>query len=159
MKTNMNNIARILVLILVVIGLGAAGTFAQPPKKAPDYKVGMIQVNAFDEAQGKLSDPLDKDNPRTFFNDLSTSLFVWVVISGEKGSFEAGRFINVTVKEGKKIKMTRRVQIGLIGDEGFYFVPVYVYGPLCSDVSISASITGQRTASAQKVSVPFQCGE
>jgi hypothetical protein len=143
-------------LLTAIIICMSISVFAQKPPKAPDYKISTIQV---DEAKGDLSDPLDKKNPRVFFNDLSTSLFVWVVIQGQKGSFESGRMISITVTEGKKIKMTRNTQIGLIGEEGFYFVPVYVYGPLCSNVSIAAHITGQRTASANKVSVPFQCGE
>ncbi len=138
-----------------------SAVFAQKPAKAPDYSIGLIKVNAFDEAAGELSDA----NPvggevKSFFNDLSTSLFVWVAIEGQVGSFEPGRFLNVTVWEGKKIKMTRRnVQIGLIGEKGIYLVPVYVYGPLCEDVKITATITGQKTKSSKTVKIPFLCGE
>ena len=147
-------------LILTTIASSTA-VFAQKPKKAPDYSIGLIKVNAFDEAAGDLSDANPEGGEvKSFFNDLSTSLFVWVAISGEAGSFEAGRMVSVTVWEGKKIKTTRNnVQIGLIGDKGVYFLPVYVYGPLCSEVKITAKITGQKTASSKTVKIPFECGE
>lgn len=148
------------ILTIALAVLAFADTVnAQAPKKAPDYIVSSIEVNAFNEAEGSLSDALDKDKPPTFFNALSTSLFVWAVVAGEAGSFEPGRMINVTVLEGKKVKTTRRVQIGLIGEKGVYFVPVYVYGSLCSNVTITAKITGQRKPSSQTVKIPFMCGE
>ncbi len=147
-------------LAVVIAGIGITTILAQAPKKAPDYSIPMIEVNAFDEAVGELSDAIpDKGEPKSFFNDLSTSLFVWVMIQGEPGSFEAGRMANIVVMEGKKIKMTRNVQIGLIGDKGLYFLPVYIYGPLCSQVTITARITGQKTRSLKSVKIPFQCGE
>lgn len=158
----MKNIIRMLVAALMFTTTAASSAvFAQKPKKAPDYSVALIKVNAFDEAAGELSDAIPEvGEPKSFFNDLSTSLFVWVAISGEAGSFEAGRMVSVTVWEGKKIKMTRNnVQIGLIGEKGVYLVPVYVYGPLCSEVKITARISGQKTASSKTVKIPFECGE
>ena len=151
---------RIFAIAILIAGLGITAAFAQGTKKAPDYSIPTIQVNAFDEAAGELSDAIpDKSEPKYFFNDLSTSLFVWVMIQGEPGSFEPGRMANVVVLEGKKIKITRNVQIGLIGDKGLYFVPVYVYGSLCSQVTITAKITGQKTRSPKSVKIPFNCGE
>ncbi len=145
----MKIIIRNLTVALMFTTIAAtSAVFAQKPKKAPDYEIGLIKVNAFDEAAGELSDANPEvGEPKSFFNVLSTSLFVWVAISGEAGTFEAGRMVSVTVWEGKKIKTTRNnVQIGLIGDKGIYLVPVYVYGPLCSEVKITAKITGQKTA-------------
>lgn len=147
-------------LLLTTIAATSA-VFAQKPPKAPDYSIAMIKVNAFDEAAGELSDANpDGGEVKSFFNDLSTSLFVWVAIQGEAGSFEPGRMVSVTVWEGKRIKMTRNnVQIGLIGDKGVYIVPVYVYGSLCDEVKITAKITGQKTKSSKTVKIPFLCGE
>lgn len=158
----MKNIIRTLTIALMFTTIAASSAvFGQKPKKAADYEIGLIQVNAFDASTGDMSDAIPENaEPKSFFNDLSTSLFVWVAISGEAGSFEAGRMVSVTVWEGKKIKMTRNnVQVGLIGDKGVYFMPVFVYGPLCSEVKIAAKITGQKTASSKTVKIPFQCGE
>lgn len=158
----MKNIIRTLTFALMLTMMAAtSAVFAQKPPKAPDYSIAMIKVNAFDEAAGELSDANPEGGEvKSFFNDLSTSLFVWVAIQGEAGSFEPGRMVSVTVWEGKKIKMTRRnVQIGLIGEKGVYLVPVYVYGSLCEDVKITATITGQKTKSSKTVKIPFLCGE
>ena len=161
MTNNIKLTIRTLAIALLIMGLGMNAVFAQKEPKAPAYSVAMIKVNAFDEAAGNLSDANPEGGePKSFFNDLSTSLFVWVAIQGKPGSFEPGRTVSVTVWEGKKINMTRNnVQIGLIGDKGVYLVPVYVYGPLCSEVKITARITGQKTASSKTVKIPFQCGE
>ena len=147
-------------LAAAFIAFGSTAAFAQAPKKAEPYILHDIIVNAFDEAEGKLEDALPKTGEApVFFNSLSTSLFVWVVVQGEAGSFEAGRMANITVMEGKKIKTSRNVQIGLIGSEGVYFIPIYVYGSLCSEVKITAKITGQKASPAKTVKVPFMCGE
>lgn len=158
----MKKIIHIFTVASMIVTIAASSAvFAQKPKKAPDYEIALIKVNAFNEAAGELSDANPEGGEvKSFFNDLSTSLFVWVAVSGEAGSFEAGRMVSVTVMEGKKIKMTRNnVQIGLIGDKGVYLVPVYVYGPLCSEVKITAKITGQKKAPSKTVKIPFQCGE
>ena len=158
----MKFIIRTLIAALIVMTIAASSAvFAQKPPKAPDYSIAMIKVNAFDEAAGELSDANPEGGEvKSFFNDLSTSLFVWVAIQGEAGSFEPGRMVSVTVWEGKKIKMTRNnVQIGLIGEKGVYLVPVYVYGSLCDDVKITARITGQKTKPSKTVKIQFLCGE
>ncbi len=66
---------------------------------------------------------------------------------------------NVVVTANKKVIASRNVQIGIPNEDGFYIVPVFVYGPLCSDVTITAKLTGQRSASTRSVKVPFLCGE
>jgi hypothetical protein len=156
----MKNIIRTLTLALIVLGLGAVVSFAQPPKKAPAYKIAAITITPYDEASGKFEDPIGTgESARSLFNDLSLSLFVTVDVAGEAGSFETGRMINITVKEGKKIKTTRHLQVGLIGGDGHYYVPVWLYPAMCSDVTITASLTGQKTASSMKRTVIANCGE
>lgn len=149
-----------------VLSLGLTTLFAQktkpktPVSKTPDYSIADVKVMAYSSSTGKLEDAIpDEGEPKSFFNDLDTSLFVWVFVQGEKGTFEAGRKANVVVTEGKKIVATRNVQIGIPNEDGFYVVPVFVYGPLCSEVKITAKIIGQKGASLKSVSVPFQCGE
>ncbi len=162
----MTSILRFAVIAIVVFSIGLTAAFAQKAKpattasKTPDYSIFAVKVNAFDSVQGELSDANPDGEPvKSFFNDLDTSLFVWVFVQGEPGTFEAGRMANVVVTEGKKVVATRNVQIGIPNEKGFYIVPVFVYGPLCSEIKITAKITGQKTASPKSVSVPFQCGE
>lgn len=162
----MRSLLRFAAIAAVVFSIGLTAAFAQkvkpkaPVSKTPDYSIFAVKVNAFDSVQGELSDANPDGEPvKSFFNDLDTSLFIWVFIQGEAGTFEAGRMANVVVTEGKKVVASRNAQIGIPNEKGFYIVPVFVYGPLCSEVKITAKLTGQKSASLKSVSVPFQCGE
>lgn len=162
----MRSIYRFAAIAVVVFTISFTAAFAQKAKpkaavsKAPDYSIAMIKVMDYSSTTGKLEDAIpDGAEPKSFFNDLDTSLFIWVFVQGETGSFEAGRMANVVVTAGRKVVATRNVQIGIPNEDGFYIVPVFVYGPLCSDVTITAKLTGQKTASTKTVKVPFLCGE
>jgi hypothetical protein len=162
----MKSILRIAATAAIVLTVGMTTIFAQRAKpkavepKAPDYKIAEVKVMAFSSSTGKLDDVFPEGGePRSFFNDLDTSRFVWVFVQGEKGSFEAGRMANIVVTADKKVILTRNVQIGIPNDDGLFIVPAFVYGPLCSDVKITAKLTGQKTVSTKTVKVPFLCGE
>ncbi len=146
-------------VIIVITTFGNLLINAQQPPKAPDYKLSKIKIVPFDETEGKFLDEILPDSERSFFNDLSISLFVTFEISGEAGSFEAGRNINISVTEGKKTKFQKSEQIGLIGEGGKYFVPVFLYGSMCDEIKITARLSGQKTTSTLMRTVPFLCGE
>ena len=162
----MKSLFRVATVAVAIITIGLTSIVAQkakpkaPVSKTPSYNIAAIVVNAFSGSTNELSNAIpETGEPMSFFNDLDTSLFVWVLVQGEAGTFEAGRMVNVVVTEGKKVILTRNVQIGIPNEKGFYTVPVYVYGPLCSEGKIAAKITGQKNISAKSVSVPFMCGE
>lgn len=155
----MNNFFRILTIVLITVFVGTMTANAQAPKKAPAYKITNIKIVPFDEATGKFEDEIITGNERSFFNDLSISLFVTIEVSGQAGSFEVGRKIIITVTEGKKVKFQKTEQVGLIGEGGKYHVPVFLYSSMCEKVSISAKLIGQATPSSIKRSVMFVCGE
>jgi len=72
---------------------------------------------------------------------------------------KAGRKIIITVTEGKRVKFSKTEQVGLIGEGGKYYVPVFLYSSMCSDVQITAKLSGQKTPSTMTRKVPFLCGE
>ena len=162
----MKSLLRFAAIAVVILTVGMTTIFAQKAKpktvepKAADYTIFDVKVMAYSSSTGKLEDAIPDDGEAmSFFNDLDTSLFVWVFVKGEKGSFEAGRMANIVVTAGKKVILTRNVQIGIPNEDGLYIVPAFVYGPLCSEVKITAKLTGQKTASSKTVKVPFLCGE
>lgn len=156
----MNKLLRVaaIVMIAAVVGITTANAQRGEPR-APSYKITNIKIVPFNEATGKFEDEIIKGSERSFFNDLSISLFVTFEVSGKAGSFEVGRKIAITVTEGKKIKLTRSEQVGLIGSDGKYFVPIFLYSSMCSTVTIRARLSGQTTASTTSRKVPFLCGE
>lgn len=153
----MTNKIKFLSFVFLVLFAGAS--FADAQKKAADYKITNIKIVPFDSQTGEFLDEYTPNYERVFFNDLAISLFVVVEISGESGTFEDGRNIQVTVTEGKKIKTKKTDQIGLIGEGGKFYFPVWLDAAMCSDITIKATITGQKTASTMTKKVPFMCGE
>ena len=146
-------------LIFTLIMLFSGAIFVNAQKKAADYKISNVKILPFDAQKGEFQAEFKQGDERSFFNELAISLFVTIEISGEAGSFEEGRIIEVTVMEGKKQKAKKTEQIGLIGDGGKFYVPVWLDAAMCSDVKITARITGQKIPSTMSRTVPFQCGE
>ena len=147
---------KILIFITLIVCVGGSLAIAQ---KAPDYKVSNIKITPFDSTTGEFLEEYTTKSDRSFFNDLSISLFTVVEITGQGGSFEVGRKIQITVTEGKRVKTTKTEQIGLIGGEGKFYVPLWLYPAMCDEVKITAKITGQKTTSTMTRKVPFMCGE
>lgn len=152
-------IYRSAVIAAALLMIGGLAVTAQAQKKAPPYKIEKIKIVPFDEASGEFEPEFVNGTDRTFFNDLSTSLFVTVIVEGEAGSFEVGRKLQITVTEGKRVKYTKTEQVGLIGSGGRYHVPVWLYGSMCSDVKITAKLIGQAKIQTVTRTVRFLCGE
>lgn len=146
-------------IVILLSLIFSAGTLATNAQKAPDYKITGLKIVPYDSVTGKFQDEFKPREDRSFFNDLSISLFVTVEIAGQSGSFVVGRKIQLTVTEGKKVKTSKTEQIGLIGGGGKFYVPLWLYPAMCDDVKITARIIGQKTASTMTRTVPFLCGE
>lgn len=146
------------VLCLLVVGF-FTNVVAQE-KPAPDYKIIKINLLPFEVKTGKFEDGISDKDERTFFNEISKRYFVTVEVSGESGSFEMGRKLEITVTEGKTQVARKSDQIDLIGEDGKVYMPLWIDKPLCSNVTITARIIGQKTPSTltRKITL-FQCGE
>jgi hypothetical protein len=162
----MKNINRAIWFLMLIFVLGAISVQAQKkhipaPKttKAPDYKITHIKVVPYSEDTGEFGAELVDGTEGEFFNRLDVGLFVTFEISGSKDSFEAGRKIQVTVLEGKSVKLSKLMQVGYMGDNAKTFYGVWLAPSMCSDVIIKASLTGQKTVSKMSKKIPFLCGE
>lgn len=149
----------LLLMFVAVLSIGAVDVGAQAPDKAPDYKLAKIKIVPYDSATGQFGEEITPASDRSFFNDLSISLFVVVEVEGLAGSFESGRKLRISVSEDSKVKTTRFVQIGLIGENGKWFEPLWLYPAMCGEVRITASLVGQKPSKALTRTVPFTCGE
>lgn len=144
------------VALLLLTGCFAASA----QKKAPDYKITAIHITPFDSQTGKFQDEIKVgDGDRSFFNDLSIALLVVVEISGKTDTFESGRMTEITVMEGKKLKKKQVMQIGIPNEDGKYFAPLWLDRSMCSGITITARLLGQKTVSRTVRKVPFMCGE
>lgn len=154
----MQKIIRFTILAVLALSFGVISAQAQ---KTPAYKITDIRILPFDEQTGQFQSEINpKDDTRSYFNDLHISLLVEVEVSGTPGSFEVGRKLEVTVMEGRKLKKKRFDQIGLIGEGGKYYVPLWLDGAMCDEIKISARIiVGKKIGTYMIRKVPFMCGE
>ena len=146
-----------LLTVSCVFLLTATAVFAQKSKPSKPYSISSIKIVEFDESEGKFGEEVTKD---TFFgNDFSTSLLVTIELSGEPGSIVTRRNVRVTVTEGRKVTFTRLAIPGILNQAGKYYIPLWVYGPICDNLKIRAAVTGQTTISTLSRTVNAHCGE
>lgn len=150
----MNN--KILVLALIAMFSICAAANAQT---APSYKISKIKIVPYDQTLGEFQPEITPKDERTFFNEISTALFIVAEVSGAAGSYEAKRNIEVTVLEGKKLRTKKLMPMGIINQDGKFYAPVFVEAAFCSEVTVTARIVGQKTVSTLTRKAAFQCGE
>jgi len=143
------------ILLILIILVTVTASFAQ--RIAP-YKVTAIKILPFDEPTGKFEDEA-KGNERGFFNDLDTSVLAVVEITGTPGKFASKRDLSVRVTQGRKVMISRIAQVGIPGDDGKYFVPIWINSPICDPVTITATVTGQTTRATMTRKLDAHCGE
>lgn len=148
-----------LVSVLVLTMLFAIGTFAQKLPAAAPYSITAVNVTKFDKMSGEFGERMKADDAGNFLNELDLTFFVSVEVSGKDGDYAPGRRVQVTVTEGKRAARLTTVDIGVINQQGKYFVPVFLAGPFCSEVKISAKILGQKKQSSMTRKLVFDCGE
>lgn len=147
----------ILTAAFLFLCLGFTAVNAQ--KAAAPYKISAIKIVPFDQSNGEFQAEITPTDDRVFFNEISLGFFVTVEVTGESGSFEAGRMVEVTVLEGKRQKAKKTEQIGLIGESGKFYIPVWLDSAICDELTIKARIVGQKTASTMTRKASFMCGE
>ena len=148
-----------LTVALFIFGGAFASVNAQTPKAAAPYKITAIKLMPLNLADGAFQNEITTADERSFFNELSLRLLVMVEVTGEAGSFETGRMVEVVVTEGKKQIAKKSEQVGLIGEGGKFYIPVWLDRSLCDEVKVTARIVGQKTASTMTRNAAFMCGE
>jgi len=116
-----------------------------------------IKVIPYDRMHDAFSDEIT-DPESDHLNQIDNSYLVKIEVSGKAGDY-ANRRVLVTVREGNRLLLTQNMMVGILNDNGKYFIPIWIYGPLCSPTTITATLTGQGKPSTLKKKINFQCGE
>jgi len=152
----MKKIAKVLLFISLMLCFSTIYTDAQ---QTPAYKISNVKIIPFEQTTGDFGTEIAPADEGGFFNDLGKALFVTVEITGKPESYEAKRQLEITVMEGKKIKLKKVYMPGILNERGKFYFPVWLDAPMCSEVKITARILGQKTAATTTRKVAFQCGE
>lgn len=153
MENQLNKLFTIFIFVFIAF---AVSTNAQ---KAVDYKITNLKIVPFEQQTGRFEPEITEADSRAFFNDLGKGLFLTIEISGKSGDYQDKKGVQATVTEGKKIKLKKVYYTGVLGEDGKYYIPVWLEPAMCAEVKITAIVVGQKTPSKITKTLPFMCGE
>lgn len=133
-------------------GAGGAGA-----SSGPTAQLTAMKILPYSEPTDTFEDDIS-DSDRALFNDLHLSFLVKIEVTGKAGEF-SNRSVQVSVRQGNKQTLSRTAMVGIYNEAGKYFVPVWIYGPICQETTIQATLTGQRQPSTLKKTIRANCGE
>ncbi|HKR02581.1 MAG TPA: hypothetical protein VJT09_18025 [Pyrinomonadaceae bacterium] len=148
--------------LLVLLAVCASAAYAQRRRgaastAAPPSELTGMKVLPYDRGSDTFADDI-ADSTEERLNELDLSFLVKVEVTGKPGEY-ASRDVTVTVREGNKLILTRTTMVGIFNQSGKYYVPVWIYGPLCQPTTVQATLMGQRRPSTIRKRLSFQCGE
>jgi hypothetical protein len=146
-----------LLVLLITCAAVSYGQKRGAAAAASPSKITGIKVIPYDRTSDTFSDDI-VDSKEERLNELDLSFLVKIEVSGKAGEY-AGRNVEVTVREGNKLLLSRITMLGIFNEQGKHYVPVWIYGPLCQPTTIQATVQGQRPASTIRKTLKFQCGE
>ncbi|MDT5061681.1 MAG: hypothetical protein QOH63_2140 [Acidobacteriota bacterium] len=146
-----------LLVLLIICTAGAYGQGRKAASSSSPSKITGMKVIPYNRSDDTFSDDIANSKEERL-NELDLSFLVKIEVSGKAGDY-AGHNVEVTVREGSKLILSRVTMLGIFNEKGKYYVPVWIYGPLCQPTTIQATVQGQRPASTIKRTLQFQCGE
>ncbi|HKQ51741.1 MAG TPA: hypothetical protein VJT74_05185 [Pyrinomonadaceae bacterium] len=157
--------ARRWLTLLVLLALCATPAQAQRRRRGsaaavpsgPPATLTAMRILPYNEMTDAFEDDI-ADSDRALFNDLNLSFLVKVEVTGKAGEY-SNRMVQVTVSQGRKQLVNRTAMVGIYNDAGKFTVPVWIYGPICQDTTIRATLTGQRRPSTITKTLRANCGE
>lgn len=123
----------------------------------PTAQLTAMKIIPYSEPSDTFEDDI-ADSDRALFNDLHLSFLVKIEVTGKAGEY-SNRSVQISVRQGRKQILSRTAMVGIYNEAGKYFVPVWLYGPICQETTIQATLTGQRQPSTLKKTIGANCGE
>lgn len=153
----MSSIKTCLILSLLLLAFGATAHAQEKAEAVAPYKLSEMKVLSFNRMDNTLKE-IETDN---FFNEVDLEYLVKVEVSGKGGSIATPlRSVEIIVFEGKKQSQKKVTAIGILNEQGKYYVPLWMSGQYCNEeVTIQARLLGQQQPSLIKKTLSFQCGE
>jgi hypothetical protein len=142
--------------------------FALTRPKVADYRITAIRAMLFNSDRGTLSRDVLREPRPALWNVIigegeaegpSSSALVVVEVSGEPGSYEDARRVELVARTAEGELVRRVVDLNVLNAEGRTFAGFWLYGVGCQPVRLQARLRGQPQASTRTDSIPFECGE
>jgi hypothetical protein len=122
----------------------------------PPYRLGTISVRGFDSHSNRFLEDLSGHS----WNQLDLCLLVSVEVAGKPGQHAPSRSVQVTVSQASQPERKQNRRLGPLDKKsGRYYVPVWIPGPFCEDLTVRADLRGQEEPSTVEKTMSFRCGE
>jgi hypothetical protein len=145
-----------LITLLIICGTVAYGQKRKESSASPST-LSEMKILPYDRMSDTFSEDISNSQDG-HLNEIDQSYLVKVIVSGKAGDY-SNRQVEITVREGNKLLVTRTTLVGIFNETGKYFIPVWIYGPLCQPTVIQATLLGQRQPSTIRKRLNFECGE
>jgi len=123
------------------------------------YKISDLHISEYSKYTGSLAVVSKAEDDKERFNALNISLLVAVEISGRIGSYPSNKNVLLTAYSNGKLVFRGQQKMGLLNDNGKYYLPFFLHGPFCSPVTIKAQIVAPKTRTSTTRKLWFGCGE
>ena len=151
----------LLTLLLLLLVCTSAAEAQRRRRSAPSagspVTLTAMKILPYNRMSDNFADDI-ADSPDERLNELDLSFLVKVEVSGKAGEY-SNRNVTITVREGNRLIVNQTMMVGIFNENGKYYVPAWIYGPLCSPITVEARLTGQRQPSSIRKTLKFQCGE
>lgn len=159
----------ILAIAALALALGAAAgaLHARTPDAAP-YRLTALRAQLFFSQTGALSRDLLSRRDLSLWNTIigegngggaSSQVLVVAEVTGEAGSYEDARRVELTARAGGKVLVQRTEELGVLSAQGKGYVGFWLYDVGCERVTLRARIVGQPQQAVRTAVIPFECGE
>ncbi len=151
-------IKRLLSLAIIFLFL-CAGAISARAQTAPPFKISAIKIVPLNQLTGEIEPEIKPKDSRAFFDEVALGLLITVEVSGTSDTTAEGRKVETSVLKGGKILIKKLTAVDGVGAGGKFYIPIYVDYGICQEITVTAKIIGQKTASTMTRKVPFSCGE
>lgn len=159
---------RHLVPTLALALVAATAAVCRTQAAAPEYRVSGMRALLFYSDRGTFSEDVLADTTKALWNTVigegdaggpSESTLVVVEVSGEPGSYEPDRSVELRATAGDRVLLRHAAPVAGLSTEGRMYAGFWLYGTGCEPVRLSARMVGQAAPAELRREIPFQCGE
>ena len=146
----------------------AVQTPSRPAESLADYRLAEVRAQLFFSDRGTFSENLIGRKDLALWNTVigggdaggaSQSMLVIVAVSGQPGSYDGKRQVELRARDARREVFRRRQPLSVLNKEGGGYIAFWLYDIGCSPLTLTAVITGQNGGARKAESIPFRCGE
>jgi hypothetical protein len=128
------------------------------------YTISALKALLFYEHTGTFSEDVLAEpkivlrNRRTA-QGRSTAILVVIELTGEPEAFDPQRKLVFAATDSHTLKFRKTYTVGLLSEEGKFFIGFWLYDTGCYPVTLTAHLTGQPSSDLIKQVINFSCGD